>query len=235
MSELPPAWYTIRGDSYPVRWLNLMHWPYTLFHLSFVVIGAAVAPDLSLTLLGWTGLAFFLGMGISAHAYDLLRGDPLRLGLPRLHLHLAGVLALAGACGIGAWQVVIGNVSPGLSIFIPLGVLFAVGYGLECPGLHGDWQFPTWWAVFPLLVAYFVQGITWTWVLIPVVAFTFLAAHTQRVLSTRVRFIRRKMGHLEADGGISKEWLLDPDEKALAYLSFAMVTLAAGLLVLRLV
>lgn len=231
-----PAWYVLKSQSLPARFFNLLHWPYTLFHLSFVVMGASLAPTIRWDILGWTLFAFFLAMGVAAHAYDLLRGDPLKLGLPRHQLHVAGALALAGAVGIGLWQVAIGNVSPWLLIAIPLGALFAAGYGLEWPGLHGDWQFPTWWAVFPLLTAYFAQTITWTWVLLPVIVFAFLTAWAQRVLSTRARLVRRRLvwGTLEFEGGIteplSREWLLQPEEQVLKLLNLAVIMVAVMLI-----
>lgn len=241
---MKPAWYMTRW-----RWVNILHWPYTLFHLSFVGIGAAMTPSLNVAVLVWITLAFFFGMGISAHAWDLCKGDPLKLGFRPGSLYAIGSVSLAVAVGIGLWQILIGQIPLVLLATLPMGVLFAVGYGLEWPGLHGDWQFSAWWAVFPLLVAYFSQGITWTWALLPVIVFVFLIAHTQRVLSTRVRYIRRTMTNTtttQLDVALgdtitssvtletldTKGWLLAPDEKALAYLSFAMVFLAIAMLAL---
>lgn len=231
-----PAWYVLQSSHPIAKWVNLLHGPYLVWNLAYVVIGVGIVEHVSWSLLGWTLFAFCLGMGVAAHAYDLLRGDPLKLGLPRWQLHVAAALALAGAVGIGLWQVAIGNVSPWLLIAIPLGALFAAGYGLEWPGLHGDWQFPTWWAVFPLLVAYFAQGIAWTWALLPVVAFAFLTAWAQRVLSTRARLVRRRLvwGTLEFAGGIteplSREWLIQPEEQVLKLLNLAVITVAVILI-----
>ena len=59
-------------------WLTLLHPPYTVWHLSYVAIGAAVAGHLVLWRLGGTLLAFFLAVGIGAHALDELHGRPLR-------------------------------------------------------------------------------------------------------------------------------------------------------------
>ena len=57
--------------------VTLLHPPYTAWHLSYVALGAAAAPvvhvDRLLAALG----AFFLAVGIGAHALDELNGRPL--------------------------------------------------------------------------------------------------------------------------------------------------------------
>lgn len=244
MSELQPAFYVLESRRWWAKWINLLHAPYSMWHLSYAALGAVIAPHLELTLLGWTVLAFLLAMGVGAHAFDLLKGDPLRQQIPWWQLLVAGILSLWAAIYIGAWQMTIGAVPLWLLLALPLGVLFAVGYGKEWPGLHGDWQFATWWAVFPLLVAFFAQGIAWTWALVPAVVFAFLTAKAQRVLSTRVRLVRRRLGRvrgtmiIEEDGSwgeipITKAWLIKADEAALALLSFAMPCVALGILLWR--
>ncbi len=238
------AWYIVPSQSVWARWFNTLHWPYTLWHLSYPVIGTALADQMSWSLLGWTVLAFFLGMGIAAHCFDLIQGDPLRLGLSRRSLWVVALVGLGAAAAIGVWQWYAQNVPNIVIIFVGLGIALASGYNLEWPGLHGDWQFASWWAVFPLLVGYFAQGIDFTILLIPVVLGAFLTAAVQRVLSTRVRFFRRTTQELylaEGFGGVGqvpgtdlgagKEWFIAADEKALALLGAAMVVVAAASLI----
>jgi hypothetical protein len=236
------AWYIIPSPRICVRWFNVLHWPYTLWHLSYVAIGAGLAPVLSWPLLGWTLLAFFLGMGIAAHCYDLLKGDPLRLSLPKTHLFLVGYAALLAAMAIGVWQVTGGNVPIWLVIAIPVGFVLAMGYGLEWPILHGDWQFAAWWAVFPFLVGHFAQGLAFNPAIMPMGMFLFLTALVQRVLSTRARYLRRNVEGdlaimtsfsdcLMVDGqAAGKSWVLKPLDRALTWLSGAMVLLALATL-----
>lgn len=232
---MTPAWYVLRSRSWIARWVNLFHWPYSGWHLSYPMLGAGLTLGPDLVLLGWTVLAFFLGMGVGAHAFDILKGDPLRLALPRWQLHVAGALSIGLAGGIGLWQITLGNVSPWLTLAVAAGMVFASGYGLEWKGLHGDVQFALWWAVFPLLVGYLAQGIEWSWALVPAVAFAFLTATAQRVLSTRVRYLRRSVEHVEVrlrlnySGSFNqfgRPWLLYPEEEALKLLSFAMPAVA---------
>ena len=58
-----PAFYALPGTKGWQDYLNLLHVPYTLWHLSYVVLGAAIAPTLHLDRLLGTLLAFFLAVG----------------------------------------------------------------------------------------------------------------------------------------------------------------------------
>ena len=239
--RLTPAWYIVRSENTAARWFNTLHWPYLIFHLSYVPIGTALASSVSYVVFGWLVVAFFLGMGIGSHCFDLVKGDPLRLGFKPEHLKACGASSLILAALIGYLLFAYGYVDAWFLLAVPLGVLFSVGYGMEWPGLHGDWQFAAWWAVFPFLVSYFAQGIEWSWALIPIGAFVYATAVVQRRLSTQARFVRRTMKnvvgfYLDRDSvrsEITKEWIINPAERSLAALSFAMPMLAAGLMLWR--
>ena len=62
--------------------MTLLHPPYTLWHLSYVAVGAALAPHFHLDRMLWALASFFLAMGIAAHALDELNGRPLRTQIP---------------------------------------------------------------------------------------------------------------------------------------------------------
>lgn len=238
------AWYIIPGRHILIRHLNAWHFPYSLWHLSYIAIGASLAESIDWALLGWALLAFTGGMVWASHYLDLMKGDPLRQRIPQWQLTVGAVLGLSLAIGIGLWQIILGPVSSWLLLAIPIGVLVAAGYNLEWLGFHGDSQFALFWAVFPLLVAYFAQGLDLTILLIPAVILAFLTATVQRVLSTRVRHLRRRVGdycvinvqEIEPyphhwNKTYDKAWLLAPDEKALAWLSAAMVVVAVASLI----
>src|SRR3954469_3010121 len=95
-----PAFYALT----PGGWRDLvtiLHPPYTAWHLSYVALGAAAAPELHPARL-WAALgAFFLAVGVAAHALDELHGHPLRTGLSDRTLAVLAGAALAGAVGIG--------------------------------------------------------------------------------------------------------------------------------------
>jgi hypothetical protein len=259
-----PAFYVIRSDRLWARWLNVLHWPFTAWHLSYVAIGASMAGEVRWDVLGWTVLAFFLAMGVGAHCFDLVRGDPLALGLSRSNLVLVGGVGVAAAVGIGSTQTLLQNVPAWLGFALPIGVLMAMGYGFEWRWMHGNVQFALFWAVFPFLVglAAMDDAASWGGSLL-MVLFVFATAYAQRALSTRARYLRReitvanvylspvdmpegidplKFSHPGPEGRISrwpaqeqdKAWLLEPIDQALMIMSFAMPALAAGMLLWRL-
>src|SRR3954470_19101118 len=91
-----PAFYALR----PGGWrdlVTLLHPPYTAWHLSYVAIGAAVAPTLHAGRLAAALGAFFLGVGVCAHALDELNGRPLRTRLSDRALIMLAVVSLIGA------------------------------------------------------------------------------------------------------------------------------------------
>ena len=101
---LAPAYYAARTTGWRRDVWALLHPPYTAWHLSYVLIGASLAPTVSLTRLVATLLAFFLAVGVAAHALDELRGRPLQTELPAGGLWAAAVIGLLGAVALGIAQ-----------------------------------------------------------------------------------------------------------------------------------
>ena len=96
------AFYAVgRGTGGLGDWVTLLHPPYTLWHLSYVAIGAAVMPDLVLWRLAGTLLAFFLAVGIGAHALDELHGRPLGTGISSGLLTATAVASITAAMVLG--------------------------------------------------------------------------------------------------------------------------------------
>src|ERR671915_1257811 len=98
MAERGPAFYAATGRA--GDWWTLLHPPYTAWHLSYVAIGAALAPELEVERLVPGLVAFFLAMGIGAHALDQLQGRPLRTQIPDKVLVGLAVGSVAAAVGI---------------------------------------------------------------------------------------------------------------------------------------
>src|SRR3954453_3979603 len=95
-----PAFYVRRGGA-ASNWWTLLHPPYTLWHLSYVVLGAGMAPHLDRTALVSSVAAFFLALGVAAHALDELQGRALATGISDGTLQVVAALALMGACALG--------------------------------------------------------------------------------------------------------------------------------------
>jgi hypothetical protein len=236
-----PAFYALRTGGWRDL-VTLLHPPYTVWHLSYVALGAAVAPvvhvDRLLAALG----AFFLGMGVAAHALDELNGRPLRTRLSDRVLIALAAGGLAGAVAIGVVGAVI--VSPTLIPFVLAGAFIAVAYNLELFGgrFHGDLWFAAAWGAFPALTSYWANALSLDAAGVLIAAACFALSLAQRRLSTPVRELRRRTVAVTgtqalADGRslpLSAERLAAPLDGALRALSVAMVLLAAGALALRL-
>src|SRR3982074_2236029 len=89
-----PAFYALSSGGWRDL-VTILHPPYTLWHLSYVAIGAAAATTLHAERLIAALGAFFLAVGISAHALDELRGRPLNTKLSRGSLIAMAVAGLA--------------------------------------------------------------------------------------------------------------------------------------------
>jgi hypothetical protein len=206
-----------------------------------VVIGACLAPVVDVTWLLATLLAFFLAVGLAAHALDELAGRPLRTAIPSSALVVVAVLSLAGALALGVAGVVL--VGPWLLPFLVLGPALVVAYNVELFGgrLHNDLSFALAWGAFPVLTAYVAQ--TDRLALAPVLAALGATALSlaQRWLSTPARLLRRRAervsGELVVGGTVTaldRAVLLAPLEQALRALTWAVVLLATSVAVARL-
>jgi len=239
---LAPAYYTAVGRGWRRDVWAVLHPPYTAWHLSYVVIGASLAPRLSVFRLAATLVAFFLAVGIAAHSLDELNGRPLRTAIPTWALKAAGVVGLAGAVALGLAGIAV--IGWGLLLFIALGVLFVFAYNLELLGghMHGDFWFALSWGAFPVLTAYFAQTASISLAALGVAAAAFALSYGQRALSTPARSLRRRTRSVSGmvtmtDGSevaLNEAALLRPLEKALRAFSWGVVALAAGLLASRL-
>jgi hypothetical protein len=151
-----PAFYAARSGRWR-DWWTLLHPPYTAWHLSYVVIGAALAPKVTLAPLLATLAAFFLAVGLAAHALDELHGRPLRTRIPGAVLIAVSVLGLAGAMAIGVAGVI--RVGWPLIPFLLAGPLLVIAYNAELFGgiVHTDAGFAAAWGAFPLLTSYVAQ------------------------------------------------------------------------------
>ena len=223
-----PAFYALR----PGGWrdlITLLHPPYTAWHLSYVAIGAAVAPTLYGYRLAAALGAFFLGVGVCAHALDELNGRPLGTRLSDRSLVWLAVVALAVAVAIGG----VGAVTVSLTL-VPLvlaGAFIVVAYNLELFG--GRFHSDLWYWVNALGVR--AEGVL-------VVAACFMLSVAQRRLSTPARELRRRTVSLSgaqqlADGRVIQldaARLAAPLDGALKACALALVLLAVGLVVARL-
>ena len=234
-----PAFYAVgRGTGGLRDWVTLLHPPYTLWHLSYVAIGASLVPDLVWWRLAGTLLAFFLAVGIGAHALDELHGRPLATGIPTLVLAIAATLSITTAMVMG---LIVGGLK--LLPFIVLGGVLVVGYNLELFGgrLHNDIGFAAAWGAFPVIVGAYAQHWSISPAAVVGAGAAFFLSLGQRALSTPARDLRRRASAVSAsvtfaDGRrreLGRTDLLAPLERALRAFTFAVVTTAVALLLAR--
>jgi hypothetical protein len=240
-TEARPAFYALAPGGWR-DYVTLLHPPYTAWHLSYVAIGACLAPTLHEDRLVAAVAAFFLGLGVSAHALDELNGRPLATRIPEPVLVALTVVPLAIAVAIGIAGAISFNLW--LLVFVAVGAVLVPLYNLELLGgaIHNSSGFALAWGAFPLLTGYFACAGTITWEALLAACYAALTSYVQRVLSTPVRHVRRRVaavsGTIELrDGGtepVTRELLVGSQERALQLLAAANVALAAALLVYRL-
>jgi len=237
-----PAYYAVGAHTRLRDVRAILHPPYTAWHLSYVVIGSLIVSRVNWTTLAGAVVAFFLAVGVAAHALDELRGRPLGTQLPKNLLIACAALGLSGAIAIGI--IAVFRLGPWFAVFIGLGVILVLGYNLELFGgrLHTDLGFALAWGAFPVLTAAYAQDQTIAASTILLACSAAFLSAAQRSLSNQARKIRRRAVCVEGrivytDGTverISQSYLLAPLERALRALSWAIVILAASLLLLRL-
>ena len=215
-----PAFYAVgRGTGGPGDWVTLLHPPYTLWHLSYVVMGAAVMPPLVVWRLGGTLIAFFLAVGIGAHALDELKGRPLGTGIGSTTLAVTAGVSIVGA--------------------VVVGCLLVFSYNLELfrGVMHSDIWFGLAWGSFPALVGAYAQHWTLSVAAVAVAAAAFFLSLGQRALSTPARTLRRRVSDVSAqitfnDGReqqLGRADLLAPLEQALRFFVWATGAVALAM------
>jgi hypothetical protein len=243
--EQRPAFYALR----PGGWRDLvtvLHPPYTAWHLSNVCFGAAASAQIHTDRFIATLAAFFLAVGISAHTLDELNGRPLKTELSDRTLIALASISLAGAIGIGIAGCIV--VSATLIPFVLAGGFFVVAYNLELFGgrFHTDFWLAAAWGAFPALTSWWVNTLSFDSAKTVVAgalvtAGCFGLTAVQRRLSTPVRRLRRKTvsvtGEQRLDDGtvipLDAAELAGPLDGSLRGLSWAVVALAVGLVVIR--
>jgi hypothetical protein len=235
-----PAFYALKPGGWR-DYVTLLHPPYTVWHLSYVVVGGCLAPVVPWGRLGLTVAAFALAMGVGAHALDELNGRPLGTEIASPVLVALAVSSVAAAAAIGVAVAL--STTLWLLAFVAVGAFLVPAYNLELFGglFHSDLWFGLAWGAFPVLTAYVACAERLRGEAVVAAAWATLLSLGQRALSTPVRRVRREVtavnGELQLRSGeseaISKELLVAGPELALRLLTASTVSIAAALVVLR--
>jgi len=242
------AWYA-SGGSKLREFYTILHLPYTSMVLSYILIGAGISPTIYPDRVALTLLAYFLGLGLSAHALNELHATHGVEVLGRRELSVLFALSLIGAVVIGMYgmielQMMSGSFVPAfaLTVFMFLEVFFLIAYNIEAFGgaFHSDLAFALSWAVIPTLVSYYVNSLVISAGAVLVALSMAATAGIEINLSRWCKDFRRKSVLTEmqfADGSrqtITTVQLLAKPERALKLIVVVVDLAALGLIAYRL-
>lgn len=234
---LKPSWYSAEGHGLLADVLNLIHPPYTLWHLSYVLLGLSLSPTIFPERSAATLIAFFLGLGIGAHALDETMGNPLKTRLSKNVLYLLGFSALLAAVLIGIYYVV--TLSILIIPFIVAESFFALAYNLEIfqKRFHTTAVFALSWGSIPFLAGYFVNALSISPGILIMAFAVALLTFVQKTLSTQARFIRRKISDVDAlrlrtgeSIPVTSQELISPAERSLKALTLMIFAISIALI-----
>ena len=134
--EPRPAFYALRAGGWR-DYVTVLHLPYTAWNLSYVALGAALAPRFRTDRMLWTMAAFALGARRRGPRPRRAQRPTARDRDPGRRLVGLGVASLAGACAIGIWAAT--RWGYGLLAFVAAGAFIVPAYNLEWFGgrFHG--------------------------------------------------------------------------------------------------
>lgn len=219
-----PAFYALEAGGWR-DYVTLLHLPYTVWNLSYVAVGAALAPSFHLDRMLWGFVAFFLALGVAAHALDELNGRPLGTRIPSAVLVALAATGLAGALAVGIGAAVAWGY--GLLVFVAIGALTVPAYNLEWFGgvLHNTAGLALSWAAFPVLTGYWVEAQTLRVEAFAAAVYAASLIAAQRILSTPARRARREDGDPAAAA---------PFEQALRLVALGAVAIGVATVAARL-
>ncbi len=234
---VPTAFYALAPGSWRDYW-TLLHPPYTVWHLSYVLLGAALAPMPDPRVVAASLIAFFLAVGIAAHSFDELQGRPLGTRIPSGVLVTLGSLGLIGAVALGV--VAATMLGPWVLVLVAVGAALVVSYGLEVPFVHSDIGFALAWGGFPVVASAVSNGAPVPATVVAAIGASLLSL-AQRRLSTPVRRIRRRAEEVSGsvryrDGTVEEidaARLIGAPESALRLIWLAVAAISIGTLLAR--
>ncbi len=216
--------------------------------LSYVAIGAAFAPIIHSDRLLLTLLAYFLGLGFSAHALNELHARHWGEALGKSELRVLFALPLIGALSIGGYgmRLLYGASGPFSALvlfsFMVVETFFVFAYNMDILNgrFHSDYAFAFSWAALPVMISYYVNTLAIT----PAIVFVALAcaatAGIEINLSRWCKDLRRRssLRELRFDDSsaliITTDQLIAKPEKALKLIVVAVDLIALSLIISRL-
>lgn len=227
-----------------------MHLPYTSMVLSYTLIGAALSPTIYSDRVILTLLAYFLGLGFSAHALNELHARHWGEALSRRELETLFVVPLIAAVLIGVYGMFLVYAISGafaasfvILVLICLETFFLFAYNTDLAGgiFHSDISFAFSWAALPTLTSYYVNSLSISLVAVLVALAMAATAGIEINLSRWCKDFRRRSPLTEmrfANNtvlGLDTAQLIANPEKALKLIVVAVDLVAIGLTIHKLI
>lgn len=219
------TWYQKQGSAWADFW-TMLHLPYTLMCISFLVIGFGIERVSRWDIFILTVIAYFLGLGIASHSFDQLSGmgSSYVQHISQKNLMLIGMVSVTTAVFIGvnimfhlkAWNIL---------WMIPIQTFFVWAYPVSkfMKGVfHSDFWFAVSFGFIPVMVGYYINTLTLNPIFIGWAVVAFIISLIEITLSRYVRAIRRTTNPLN-------EYYLRP-EKALKLLCLLSYLIALTLI-----
>ena len=190
------TWYFREPSSKIREFLNLLHLPYTAMALSFVALGSVLSPELHVDRTFAALLAYFLGLGIGAHALDQLEpaGSHYTSRLSSSDLKGLAIAGMLGALAVGSYYIVV--LTPLLIPLVGAELFFAFAYPLPSyvagGRFHNNLSFAFSWGFLPSLTGYFVNALSLSPLAILLGSITAAASWAEIELSRKARNARRE-------------------------------------------
>jgi len=243
------AWYAISGGK-ARELFTILHLPYTSMVLSYVLIGAALSPVIHYDRLVLTLLAYFLGLGLSAHALNELHARHWGKTLSKFELGLLFAIPLIGALLIGGYGMYLLYDGGSGGLIVPLTLLafiitetfFVFAYNLDILNgkFHSDLSFAVSWGALPAVTSFFANALTITPAAIMIASASAATAGIEINLSRWCKDFRRRnaLRELTFEDSTSVRMttaqLIANPERALKLIVVAVDLVAASLIILRL-
>jgi hypothetical protein len=189
------TWYAAEGSKLSELW-TLLHIPYTVMCLSFLTVGFFLNKITNENLYIWTVIAYFFGLGISAHCFDQLKGmgSSYVKYLTQTELFIIGLFSLVISIAIGITIMLVYS-KWNLIWLMPLQAFFVLSYPIAKlfkGTFHTDFWFAVSFGAVPVIVGYYIN--TNSFALIPSMwaVFCFVISYIEIVLSRYVRKMRKE-------------------------------------------
>lgn len=234
------TWYQFEGSKVK-EFITILHIPYTLMCLSFLTIGFFLSSLSNFTVYILTIIAYFFGLGISAHSFDQLTGMGSKYvkHLTDNELIYIGIISLLVSIGIGI------NIMFYYSLWhliwlIPLQSFFVLSYPISKlfkGEFHSDFWFAVSFGFLPVVIGNYINTSQfslysfWWGMLALIIAFI------EILLSRHSRNMRKEMSGKYANDKVVLDNIIyyqyiEKPEKALKLLC-VMTYLLAFLIVIR--